>query len=143
MRPFAARHFFIYCVAACAMPIAAGLHAADSDAPPPPELQQLDEGEPPAVTIRKPEAESRITEKRARGGKVTEVQVTNGQSTYYLKPNEQVGSAVPGDAESSRNRGAQWKIKEFDWSQDAKEKQARQTAGETPPPPAPAPSDKK
>ena len=86
-------------------------------APPPPELQKLEEGEPPAVTIKKPGEErtngNSITERRDHG-QTKEVKVQSGPSTYYLKPKEQVGSAMPGDAQSGPPTAAQWKIKEFD-----------------------------
>jgi len=89
----------------------------NSIAPPPPELQKLEEGEAPAVTIKKPGDErtngNSITERRDHG-QTKEVKVQSGPSTYYLKPKEQVGSAMPGDAQSGPPTAAQWKIKEFD-----------------------------
>jgi hypothetical protein len=91
---------------------------ATASAPPPPELIPLDEGEPPAVTIKKPgDAQSTgnsITEKRDHG-QTKEIKVQSGPSTYYLKPAAQVGSSVPGDAQSGPPTGAQWVVKEFDW----------------------------
>lgn len=98
------------CIGAYAAPLLA--NAQQASAPPPPKLEKLEEGEPPAVTIRKPEGEKKITEKRKQG-KIKEVKVQTGKSTYYLKPNEPVGSALPGDAESSSNRGAQFQVLEF------------------------------
>ncbi|MFC5476238.1 DUF2782 domain-containing protein [Paraherbaspirillum soli] len=87
--------------------------AAGNAAPPPPELEKLEEGVAPATTPRKPgEAKPKITEKREQG-RVTEVKVETGGSTYYLKP-QQVGNSVPGDTPSAPARGAQWQIKEFD-----------------------------
>jgi hypothetical protein len=112
---------------AYAMPLFA--QAQDPAAPPPPTLEKLQEGEAPAVTIRKPDGEKKITEKRKQG-KIKEVKVQSGKSTYYLKPNEPVGSALPGDAESSANRGAQWQVMEFGKPKPAKV---------TPQPPALAP----
>ena len=89
--------------------------AAAQQTPPqtPPKLERLDEGEEPAITIRKDDSQRRVTEKK-EGGKVTEVKVQSGKSTYYLKPNEQAGNAQPGDAQSNTNRPAQWKVLEFD-----------------------------
>ena len=84
-----------------------------ADAQQPPKMEKLEEGEAPAITIRKPDTEKKITEKREKG-KVTEVKVQTGKSTYYLKPNEAAGNAVPGDAQSNQNRGAQWSVREFD-----------------------------
>jgi len=105
----------------------------NSIAPPPPELQKLEEGEAPAVTIRKPGEErtngNSINERRDHG-QTKEIKVQSGPSTYYLKPKEQVGSAMPGDAQSGPPTGAQWKIKEFDMG--GKKKQKDGTAGENP-----------
>lgn len=112
MRTLKAWHIAAACVAAYAMPLLAAAQQP-ADAPPPPKMEKLEEGEAPGVTIRKPGQERKITEKRAPGGKVTETKVTSGKSTYYLKPNETPGT-VPGDTQSSANRGAQWEVGEFD-----------------------------
>lgn len=53
----------------------------------PPKLEPLQEGEEPAVTIRKEDGERQVTETR-KNGKVTEIKVKSGKSTYYLKPND-------------------------------------------------------
>ena len=105
----------------------------------PPQLEKLEEGEAPAVTIRKPEQKSRIQEKRAPGGKVTEVKVTTGGSTYVVKPNDPAGSAQPGDLQSNTIRPAQWEVKEFDlgWPK-TKEQEEAQAANVPTPPQAPA-----
>lgn len=130
-------------VASCASFLPAAAQQQDS-APPPPRLQKLEEGEEPAVTIRKPHEERKIEEKRAPGGKVKEVKVTSGKSTYYLKPNEPAGSAQPGDQESAANRGAQWEMMEFDLGRrQAKEAEAEQQAPAAPPPPPAKPANKK
>ncbi|WP_158597940.1 DUF2782 domain-containing protein [Noviherbaspirillum saxi] len=114
--------------------------------PPPPALQPLDEGEEPAVTIRQPDRQGKTTEKRAPGGKVTEIKVTSGGSTYYLKPNDSSGSALPGDGQASSMRAAQWEVLEFDFSrpQEAKEVEAAQSgqADLAPVPPSPTPARK-
>lgn len=129
-------------VASCASILPAAAQPGDS-APPPPQLQKLEEGEQPAVTIRKPNEERKIEEKRAPGGKVQEIKVTSGKSTYYLKPNQPAGSAQPGDQESAANRGVQWEAMEFDLSRrQAKEGEAEQQAPAAPPPPA-KPANKK
>lgn len=99
----------------------------------PPQLEKLEEGEAPAITIRKDEGQRRITEKK-EGGKVTEVKVQSGKSTYYLKPNEQPGNAQPGDAQSNMNRPAQWKVLEFDLGTVRETPEASGTQTEAPPP---------
>lgn len=93
-----------------------------SVAPPPPELQTLDEGEPPSVTIRKPGEKQQSSgdkiEERRDHGQTKEIEVHSGPSTYYLKPKEQLGSALPGDAQSGPPTSAQWLVKEFDWDNE-------------------------
>ncbi|HYC41873.1 MAG TPA: DUF2782 domain-containing protein [Noviherbaspirillum sp.] len=107
----------------------------------PPKLEKLEEGEAPAVTIRKPEQKSRIQEKRAPGGKITEVKVTTGGSAYVVKPNEGAGSAQPGDLQSNTIRPAQWEVKEFDLGRPKTKEQEEAQAADVPAPPA-APAKK-
>lgn len=110
------------CFAAQLLP--AHAQAPAKDVPPPPKLEKLEEGEQPAVTIAPPASGNKITEKRQQG-KVTEVKVKSGKSTYYLKPNEPAGSAAPGDVQSDQTRAAQWPIMEFDLGiKKAKKKEA-------------------
>lgn len=100
---------------AAALPAAAQPNPAVApDAPP--QLQRLDEGEPPAAATPAPAPRRMIVESRAPGGKRTEVAVTGGAGTYYLKPNDQVGSALPGDGQSIAFRPAQWEILHFNLS---------------------------
>lgn len=130
------------CVAAYAIPLAVHAQQAPDNAPAPPQLEKLEEGEAPAVTIRGPEQQGRVIEKRERGGYVSEVEVTSGNSTYYLKPNTQAGSAIYGDGQSNLIRAPQWRIGEFDLRRSDQDKEAEaRAAASTPPPPAmPAPS---
>lgn len=93
------------------MPAAAQPKTATPEAPP--QLEKLDEGEPPAITISKPDTESKISEKR-ENGKVTGIKVKSGNSTYFLKPSQPAGSSLPGDVQSGPLRGAQWQIFEFE-----------------------------
>jgi hypothetical protein len=103
----------------------------------PPKLEKLEEGEAPEITIRKPDTERKVIEKRQQG-KVTEVKVQTGGSTYYVKPNASVGSALPGDAESSSNRAPQWQVMEFGGPRPEKEAEPPQTLPPASQPPAPA-----
>lgn len=104
----------------------------------PPQLENLEEGEAPAVTIRKPEQRGRIEEKRAPGGRVTEISVTSGGSTYVVKPNESAGSAYPGDLQSNTMRPPQWQVKEFDFVRPKTKEQEAAEAATPAPPEAPA-----
>lgn len=109
-----------------------------ADAPPPPQLERLEEGEAPAVTIPGGgPAEKSITQKREQG-RVTEVEVRTGRSTYVVKPLNPSGSALPGDTQSSTNRAAQFKVKEFDLSKP--EDLKPQTAPQVLPAPAAPPA---
>jgi hypothetical protein len=139
MRTFKVWPILTACVAAYAIPLAVNAQQANGDAPP--QLERLEEGEAPAVTIREPEQQGRVIEKRDRGGRVSEVEVTRGKSTYYLRPNTQAGSAMSGDGQSNTIRAPQWRIGEFDLrrSDQDREAEARAAAG-APPPPAPAQS---
>lgn len=137
MRPLLARNLLIACFAygLGSLPAGAQTQPGASDAPP--QLEKLEEGQAPAVTIRGSKPQTQITEKREQG-KVTSVKVTTGGSTYYLKPNEPAGSALPGDGQSDTTRGAQWKVMEFDLGRHPDAQQAGQAADTAPPPAAPA-----
>ena len=107
--------------------------SAQANAPAPQKLEKIEEtGESPITVTARPGGESKITEKREQG-KVTEVKVTSGASTYSLKPNTPAGSALPGDAVGSANRGPQWQVMEFDLGKK-KKTQSEQEAADTPPP---------
>jgi hypothetical protein len=99
----------------------------------PPKLEKLEEGEAPAVTIRKPDQKSKIQETRTPGGKVTEAKVTSGGSTYVVKTNDPAGSALPGDGQSNTMRAPQWEVKEFDLGR-RKTKEVEDTQADTLPP---------
>jgi hypothetical protein len=136
--------FLTVSVASFAIPLTA-VAQQSGDAPPPPQLQKLEEGEAPEVNIRTPNQQRKITEQRANGGKVNEVKVTKGKNTYVLKSNDQAGGAVPGDGQASEMRAAQWPVLEFDWGRRdvEKEKQAAEEAAAAKLPPAPPPPAKK
>ena len=103
-----------FLLAVSAGAVAQNSRAAPSDAPP--KLERLEEGPPPkpGISVGKPKSEKSTTEKRDATGAITETEVRTGGSTYYVRPNKQVGNAQPGDLQSSGNRAAQFKIKEFD-----------------------------
>lgn len=79
----------------------------------PPRLERLEEGEQPAITIRKPEEKSGTTVTRDNNGNIVETRVKTDKTTYYVRPNRQPGNSQPGDLQSSGNRAAQFKVKEF------------------------------
>ncbi len=130
-------------------------HAADDASKPPsptppPQLQVLEEGPeikpdktPQDIKYVNPN-ETKIIETRKQG-KVTEVQVIQGKSTYYMKPNEQVGT-FRGDVQTNEVRGAQFKVFEFftskkkpDGDKKARPDPATPDTLAPPPPPTPLP----
>ncbi|TCS33494.1 hypothetical protein EDC30_11625 [Paucimonas lemoignei] len=104
-----------------------------AEAPPPPRLEKLEEGEAPAVTITPPSERATITEKRAPGGKRTEVKVKSGKSTYRVQPSDEPGNAQQGDGQSIAAKPAQWEVMQFDLSRGKKVQQEP----EEPPPSLP------
>lgn len=115
--------------------------AVAQPAPPPPQpqkLEQIEEVDNPVTVSSKPSPQTKIVEKR-EGGRVTEAKVTSGKSTYTVKPNTPAGSALPGDAAGSANRGPQWTVLEFDLLSKKKKRSAEEADKEDgPPPPPPA-----
>ena len=141
MRRLTFASIFSLCIAALVAPLSANAQQSqpgNQDAPPPPKLEKLEEGQAPDVTIREPKSKQTITERRAPGGQVKEVTVTKGKNTYTVKPNVTPGSALPGDAQSPHSRPAQWEVYEFNNKKKPKESEV-----EDAPPPAVAPPAKK
>lgn len=131
------RHIAAACVAAYVTALPAGAQQAAGNASQPQQLERLDEGEVPEAPVQAPQPpRSIITEKRAYGGRVTEIEVQSGKSRYYLQPNPQGGSALPGDTDSNRMRAPQWRIGEFDLRRGDDAKRAAEAAATVPPPPA-------
>ncbi|RJG02212.1 DUF2782 domain-containing protein [Noviherbaspirillum sedimenti] len=110
-----------------------------AEAPPPPRLEKLEEGQAPAVTITPPSEKSTITEKRAPGGKRTEVKVKSGKSTYRVQPADEPGNAQQGDGQSIAAKPAQFEVLQFDMN---REKKLQQQPVEPPPTLQPAPAKK-
>lgn len=106
----------------------------------PPRLEKIDEIEnPAAVPAGSAHANQRdgrqIIEKRERG-QVTSIEVRSGDNSYYIDPDEQPGTVVPGDAQSGNTRAPQWKIFEFDLKRPAEPSNAEtQRAPAAPPTP--------
>lgn len=109
----------------------------------PPKLERIEEGSDTPITVTPPKSKggSKITEKK-EGGRVTEVQVKSGPSTYTMKPNRPAGNAQPGDATASTLRAPQWQVLEFDLSKKKKtdKEDVPDAAAPVPPPPPPKPA---
>ena len=131
---------------ACAS-LAQAQQAQQSQQPPssaPPKLERIEEGTDTPITVT-PQQRSgaKINEKR-EGGRVTEVQVTTGNSSYTMK-GEVPGSATQtGDATGSTLRPPQWKVLEFDLSKKKQKEgeDAEAATADAPPPPLPAANKK-
>lgn len=108
------------------LPLAAVAQTSKPDSTPP-KLEKLEEVPDSGITISKPEAKNKVTEKRANGGKVTEVQVKSGKSNYTLKANPEVGNAPKGTVQGDANRGAQWTVLEFGGKKESKEVESAPT----------------
>ncbi|MDN4037544.1 hypothetical protein [Massilia sp. YIM B02443] len=119
----------------------------------PPQLERIEPGSDVPATTIEPRPRTRITEKRANDGQVTEVEVQSGPSRYIMKPNVAAGNAQPGDAQSSGIRAPQWQVMEFDFG-NPKKQEAAETVNpaparpgvpgraDAPPPPALEPTTK-
>jgi hypothetical protein len=118
------------CVVSLSSPILSQAQDSTKVSSAPPKLEKLEEGPNADTKVTKPGLKPEITQRRDNQGKVVEVKVENGKSTYYLKPNEQVGSSVHGDAQSHEVRGAQWKVLEFEAGKKKPKKKDPQAAAE-------------
>ncbi|PIL45413.1 hypothetical protein CR105_09625 [Massilia eurypsychrophila] len=117
-------------------------HAQQTANTPPPKMERIEEGSDiPATTITpKNRSRTNINEKR-EGGRITEVEVTSGKSTYTMKGTPPGSVAQTGDATGSTLRPPQWKVLEFDLSRKKqKDAEAADTGtADAPPPPPPKP----
>jgi hypothetical protein len=90
----------------------------------PPKLERIEEGSDVPVTITPQQrGNQKITEKR-EGGRVTEVQVTTGKSSYTMKAPQPGSVNDQADLAGSKLRPPQWKILEFDLSGKKKDQEA-------------------
>jgi hypothetical protein len=95
--------------------------AQSTPASTPPKMEKIEEVPDSGITISKPEpAKNKMVEKRING-KVTEVQVKTGKSSYVVKANPEIGNAPKGTVQGDANRGAQWSILEFGGKKETKE----------------------
>ena len=110
----------------------------------PPKLERIEEGTDTPITVT-PQQRSgaKINEKR-EGGRVTEVQVTTGNSSYTMKGAVPGSATQTGDATGSTLRPPQWKVLEFDlFKKKQKEGEDADAATATAPPPPPLPAANK
>ena len=124
----------------CLLAGAGHVNAQQTPSSAPPKLERIEEGSDTPITVTPQTSnQKKITEKR-EGGRVTEVQVKSGKSTYIMKPNVPAGNAQPGDAQSSAIRAPQWQVMEFDLGKKKKTEPREDETPAAPVPPPPAPS---
>ncbi|MDO8178570.1 MAG: hypothetical protein Q7T62_10030 [Undibacterium sp.] len=118
--------FFVNSSSAIALGLILGslsiaVQAQSTPASSPPKMEKIEEIPDSGITISKPEpAKSKMVEKRVNG-KVTEVQVKSGKSSYTVKANPEIGNAPKGTVQGDANRAAQWTILEFGGKKESKE----------------------
>lgn len=106
----------------------------------PPKLERIEETADTPITVTTPAQRTtkKITEKR-ENGRVTEVEVKTGKSSYTMKANPPGAVAQPGDSSSGTLRPPQWKVLEFDFGKKKQKEldEAAAAAVATAPPPPP------
>lgn len=114
-----------------------------SDAPP--KLERVEEGSDKPITIVPKRDDRRKIKETRDGGRVKEVEVTSGPSTYKMKGADPASVAVNNEGTGSTLRPPQWQVLEFDLSkkkQTQREAEAAEAAAAAaapaPPPPPPA-----
>jgi hypothetical protein len=110
----------------------------------PPKLERIEEGSETPITVTPQQRNAKkITEKR-EGGRVTEVEVKTGKSSYTMKANPPGAISQPGDTTGGTLRPPQWKVLEFDlFKKKQKEREEADAATAAAPPPPPPPPAKK
>ncbi len=93
----------------------------DVPPPPPPQLEKLEDLGESELKLAKPETKNVKTVERKEGGKVTEVQVRSGPSTYTVKESKAPKGTQAGEA----NRAAQWTVMEFGGKKETKEVESK------------------
>ena len=126
----------------CLLAGAAYANAQQTPSSAPPKLERIEEGSDTPITVTpQTSGQHKITEKK-EGGRVTEVQVKSGKSTYVMKPNVPAGNAQPGDAQSSAIRAPQWEVMQFNLGKKKKTEPREDDTPAAPVPPPPPPASK-
>lgn len=104
----------------------------------PPKLDKIEDIDTPITVTNKNGKERPVSEKRDNSGRVTEVKVKSGSTSYTVKPpNTRTSTALPGDAAGQANRGPQWTVMEFDLGKKKTKQKDDEADDSAPPPPAP------
>jgi hypothetical protein len=112
------------------------------EAPPKLEIIETPTAPRPSVNVTPKSAKggTKITEKKD-GGRVTEVKVQAGPSTYTMKPNTPAGNAQVGDAQGGTTiRPPQWTVLEFGKGKKKPAEEAAAQTADAPPPKTVAPA---
>lgn len=105
----------------------------------PPKLDIIEPGSDTPITVTPPKTGGAKISEKKEGGRVTEVKVKSGKSSYTMKPNIPAGNAQPGDGTASAFRAPQWTVLEFDLNKKKKKTDTDNVpdTATAPPPPAP------
>ena len=126
----------------CLLACASYANAQQTPSAAPPKLERIEEGSDTPITVTpQTRNQNKIVEKK-EGGRVTEVQVKSGGSTYTMKPNVPAGNAQPGDGQSSAIRAPQWEIMQFNLGQKKRTEPREDDTPAAPVPPPPPPASK-
>lgn len=108
----------------------------------PPKLERVEEGSDTPVTIVPKRDERRRIKEQRDGGRITEVEVKSGKSTYSMKGADPGSVSSNNEGTGSTLRPPQWQVLEFDLSkkkQAQREEEAAAAAAAAPPAPVPPP----
>ena len=106
----------------CCLFFAGATMAADQTPPSdaPPKVNPVNDDDNAVTNLKTNKVKQ--TEQVTQNGGQTEVKVTNSVGTYIVKPNQSVGTSLPGDASSNSNNPVQWVIKSWGGSKDTENK---------------------
>ena len=108
----------------------------------PPKLDVIEQGSDTPITVTPPKSGgAKVTEKK-EGGRVTEVKVKTGKSSYTMKAGNPAATSHPGATQSSALKPPQWSVLEFDLGKKKKTDSEVPEPTPAPPPPPLLPASK-
>lgn len=131
MRSFSIRHFAAG-IAALSTFLAAAAQEPARDAPE--QIERLEDDGHGTITVRPQQEGATVLEKRAYGGRLQEIRVTSGNSTYFIRPQGPLTSFAPPEPTGSANRAVQWEILQFEWGSTPRQDGAGAATVSVPPP---------
>ena len=99
------------------------LHPASAQQQPPsdapPQKVPLDDKGNDETVTHLDQGKVKQTIQNVDNGGQKEIRVTNDVGTYIVKPNHNVGTSMPGDAQSNSNNPVQWVVKSWGGSKNS------------------------